>query len=333
MLFMYGYVALATLWGSITIGSFSMYISSIYTLTNAFNVLTDKFNSISYFVKEVDDFKLLQSTAKTRYEEQRTEPFPYKDCAAPTITFENVSVTYPNQNHRVLDNISIQINGGEKLAIVGPNGAGKTTFVKLLCRLYYPDFGRILVNGQDIQFINEQDYAHALAVVFQDYKIFSFTLAENVVLNQNRDDAKLLQAVRSAGLEQKLQSLPNGVETSIYKNFDENGIEFSGGESQKLAIARAYYKDASVVILDEPTASFDPVAEHEIYQKFGEISNGKTSIFISHRLASTRFCDRIAVFSEGKIVELDSPDELMEQNGLYRDMFDRQAERYRANEA
>ena len=167
-----------------------------------------------------------------------------------------------------------------------------------------------------------------LAVVFQDFRIFSFSFLDNIVLNQPFDREKLNRSVENAGLQSKLDSLPNGLETNIYKDFDEEGIEFSGGEGQKLVIARAYYKDARLVILDEPTAALDALAENEIYQNFNEITSNKTSIFISHRLASTRFCDNIAVFENGSIVEYGDHETLLAKNGLYSDMFEKQAQYY-----
>lgn len=186
--------------------------------------------------------------------------------------------------------------------------------------------------GVDISVIKREQYLKALAVVFQDYKLFSFSFLDNIVLNQDLDEDKLNRAVRNAGLESKLAALPKGLQTNIYKDFDEEGIEFSGGEGQKLVIARAYYKDADLVILDEPTAALDALAENEIYTKFNDIISDKTAIFISHRLASTRFCDEIAVFQEGRIVEYGSHDVLMERNGVYADMFNKQAQYYNAEE-
>ena len=168
-----------------------------------------------------------------------------------------------------------------------------------------------------------------LSVVFQDFQLLAFSMEDNVVLNQRCDREKVLEAVRRSGLEDKLKKLPKGLDTSVGKDFDEEGVEFSGGEGQKLVTARAYYKTAPIVIFDEPTAALDPISENHVYQNFREIMKGKMAIFISHRLASTRFCDRIAVFRQGQIVEYGTHEQLMGREGLYREMFDKQAEYYK----
>ena len=229
----------------------------------------------------------------------------------------------------MLSNVSLTIRDKEKLSIVGSNGAGKTTLIKLLCCLYEPTEGVILYNGIDISTIPYEDYIRKLSVVFQDFQLFAFTMEENIVLNRERDEEQLLEAVRKSGLEEKLKSLPKGAATPVGKDFDEEGIEFSGGEGQKLVTARAYYKNAPVVVLDEPTAALDPISENQMYCRFHEIMKDKTAIFISHRLASTRFCDRIAVFSEGKIVECGTHEQLMDRQGLYCEMFQKQAAYYK----
>ncbi len=215
--------------------------------------------------------------------------------------------------------------------MVGINGAGKTTFIKLLCRLYEPTEGVILYNGTDISEIRYDEYVRLLSVVFQDFRLLAFTMEENVVLNQSSDRGKVLEAIRKSGLEDKLERLPKGLDTNVGKDFDEEGVEFSGGEGQKLVTARAYYKDAPIVVLDEPTSALDPISENAVYQRFHEIMEDKTAIFISHRLASTRFCDRVAVFAGGKIVECGTHEQLMEQEGLYRQMFLKQAEYYKSS--
>ena len=245
------------------------------------------------------------------------------------IEFRDVSFSYPHTERKVLDHISLVISDREKLAVVGINGAGKTTFIKLLCRLYEPTEGVILYNGTDISTIRYEDYVKKLSVVFQDFQLLAFSMEDNVVLNQRCDREKVLEAVRRSGLEDKLKKLPKGLDTSVGKDFDEEGVEFSGGEGQKLVTARAYYKNAPIVIFDEPTAALDPISENHVYQNFREIMKGKMAIFISHRLASTRFCDRIAVFRQGQIVEYGTHEQLMGREGLYREMFDKQAEYYK----
>ena len=214
------------------------------------------------------------------------------------------------------------------MSVVGLNGSGKTTFIKLLCRLYKPTEGCIKFYGVDISTINRSEYMKLLSVVFQDFKIFSFSFLDNIILNKKFDEERFDNAVKNSGIKNKLDSLAKGVNTNIYKDFDEDGVELSGGEGQKLVIARAYYKNAPIVIFDEPTAALDALAENEIYQNMNEIMDGKTSIFISHRLASTRFCDKIAVFKGGSIVEYGTHNELMSVKGLYREMFEKQASYY-----
>ena len=246
------------------------------------------------------------------------------------ITFENVSFTYPYQKVQSLKNVNIIIRKGEKISIVGENGAGKTTFVKLLLRLYEPSEGRILLNGVDIKQIKYRDYIKLFSTVFQDYKLFAFKIGDNVTaLDRSKlYNNQVLKCINDAGLNAKVKNLDNGIDTYLYNIYDENGIELSGGEAQKLAIARALYKDSPVVILDEPTAALDPRAEYEIYTKFMTLVESKTSIFISHRLSSTKFCDRVIVFKDGRIVESGSHSELLKSEGYYAKLFNMQAQFY-----
>ena len=332
MLFSYGYVAWLAVLSRITVGEFSLYINAVYNLSNSFNELAARCVEFKYLSKYIDDYYKYKEITRSLSVENEIYDLPEENAELPMFEFDHVSFTYPNTEKAVLKDISIKIYKGRKLSVVGFNGAGKTTFIKLLCRLYRPTLGMIKYYGVDISVIKREQYLKALAVVFQDYKLFSFSFLDNIVLNQDLDEDKLNRAVRNAGLESKLAALPKGLQTNIYKDFDEEGIEFSGGEGQKLVIARAYYKDADLVILDEPTAALDALAENEIYTKFNDIISDKTAIFISHRLASTRFCDEIAVFQEGRIVEYGSHDVLMERNGVYADMFNKQAQYYNAEE-
>lgn len=258
-----------------------------------------------------------------------------------TIQFNNVSFKYPNRSELILDNINLTITPNQKLSIVGLNGAGKTTFIKLLCRLYDPTEGNITFDGIDIREYDYEEYMKLFSVVFQDFKTFSFTIRENLAFGtsdetKNNDDKQILiikidESLKKAGLEERIKSLEHGIDTAVYKNFDKDGMEFSGGEMQKLAIARAIFKDAPIVILDEPTAALDPVAEYEIYSRFDNLIGEKTSIYISHRLSSCRFCDVIAVFHEGKVTEYGSHDELVKLDGLYSEMWNSQAQYYIEN--
>jgi ATP-binding cassette subfamily B protein/ATP-binding cassette subfamily C protein len=246
------------------------------------------------------------------------------------IEFKNVSFKYAGQNHYALKNVSITIKSGEKLSIVGENGAGKTTFVKLLTRLYDPTEGVILLNGVNIRDIDYEQYQSIMSAVFQDFKLFSFTLKENVALGaaETAYDKEIEDCLIRSGFADKLNRLDNGIYANIYKNFEPDGFEPSGGEGQKIALARALYKDAPVVILDEPTAALDPRAEYEIYQNFNNLVKGKTAVYISHRLSSSRFCDNIAVFKFGEIIEYGSHDELMSESGVYAELFNMQAQFY-----
>lgn len=245
------------------------------------------------------------------------------------IEFKNVSFKYPNTDKYILKNISVKIKVGEHLAIVGQNGAGKTTFIKLLCHLYDNYDGEILINGKNAREYNFVEYVKLLSVVFQDFRLFAFTIKENVtVFNDKNID--LEETYKIAGIDKWIESLDEKDKTYIYKMFVENGVEPSGGESQKLAIARALYKNAPIVVLDEPTAALDPISEYEVYKNFDRLVCGKTAIYISHRLSSCRFCDRIIVFNNGSIVEEGSHEELMKNTGgLYYNMYSTQAKHYK----
>ncbi|MBR6649829.1 MAG: ABC transporter ATP-binding protein, partial [Clostridia bacterium] len=247
------------------------------------------------------------------------------------IEFRSVSFKYPGCENYVLKDIGITIKNGEKLSVVGFNGAGKTTFIKLLCGLYLPTEGVITLNGYDIKTIHPALYRKMLGVIFQDFQLFAFSVKENIVLGENYDKQRLEWVIEKSGIKDKIDGLSKSIDTSISKEFDENGIEFSGGEGQKLASARAYYRDAQIVILDEPTASLDPIAESLLYERFNSIMKNKTAVYISHRLASVKFCDNVAVFENGKIVEYGTHDELMELGGTYKAMFSTQAEYYKGD--
>ena len=245
------------------------------------------------------------------------------------IEFRNVTFAYPGTDKKVLDGVNITVEPGEHLSIVGLNGAGKTTFIKLLCRLYDPTEGEILVDGRNIMEYDYKEYVGQFAPVFQDFKILGFSIGENIVFD-NMDQVRLKEILKLTGLDGMTQKLPKGVDTPVFKMFEEDGIEPSGGEQQKMAIARALYKNASVIILDEPTAALDPMAEYEIYKQFHSLVGDKTAFYISHRLSSCRFCDKIAVFSEGGIAEYGSHEELVNiSGGIYAKMFEAQAQYYK----
>ena len=262
-------------------------------------------------------------------------------CALPSpsdlpvnIKFENVSYKYAstNKDNYALKNINLTINSGEKLAIVGANGAGKTTFVKLLCGLYYPTTGKVLINGKDVREYNIDQYYSMFSVVFQDIYMLPITIEEFISsCDESVKSYKVCSAISKAGLDKKITSLPNGIKTHLVKGVFEDSVDLSGGEKQKLMLARALYKDAPIIVLDEPTSALDPIAENEIYLQYSNFTTGKTSVYISHRLASTRFCDRIIYIEDGKIVEEGTHEELLKLGGKYSEMYKLQSQYYKEN--
>jgi ABC-type multidrug transport system fused ATPase/permease subunit len=254
--------------------------------------------------------------------------------AGPSIEFRDVSLTYPEASTPSISHFSLKINAGEKIALVGVNGAGKTTLVKLLSGLYMPSEGDILIDGISIRKLNLVNYQRRISPVFQDVRPLAFTVAENVACcsEHDIDYGKVLDCLDRAGLGEKIRELPLKEKTYISKVMDSEGMQLSGGQLQKLMLARALYKNAPILILDEPTAALDPLAEEQMYMKYNETTRGKTSIFISHRLSSTQFCDRIVFLESGKIAEIGSHKQLMEANGSYADMFYIQSQYYKDNE-
>ncbi len=245
------------------------------------------------------------------------------------IEFRDVSFRYPGASEDALSHVSLKFKIGEKLAVVGENGSGKTTFIKLMCRLYDPSSGEILLNGVNIQKYDYDEYLAIFSVVFQDFTLFAFSLGENVACARGYDRARAEQCLIAAGFGERLATLERGLDTCLYRDFEPDGIEISGGEAQKIALARALYKNAPFVILDEPTAALDPVAEYDVYSRFNDIVGDKTTIYISHRLSSCRFCDKIAVFSHGHIVGEGSHDALLSENPVYTALWNAQAQYYR----
>lgn len=244
------------------------------------------------------------------------------------IEFRNVSFRYPNTENWVLRNVNMKFRVGDKLAIVGENGSGKTTFIKLLCRLYDPTEGVILLNGIDITRYRYEEYLSLFSVVFQDFKLFQFSLAANIAGSFAYDASRVEGCLARAGFADRLAGLENGIKTVIGRDYENDGIDLSGGEQQKVALARALYKDAPFVILDEPTAALDPMAEAAVYENFQQLVERKTAVFISHRLSSCRFCDDIIVFDKGRLVQRGRHDALAAEAGKYRELWNAQAQYY-----
>ncbi len=322
----YVYLAKKVLERSIAIGDFTMYTAALLNFSNAMTSLMESFLSIQQFSGYYDALMEYMNVPRTMYEGKRL-PVPEQ---TEELRFEDVSFRYPGQENYALRHISIVLQGGEKLSIVGENGAGKTTFVKLLCRLYDPTEGRITLNGVDIRDLDYDQYMQRIGSVFQDYKLLAFSLKENVCFQKAEEekDDHIRDILTYCGLGRKLDSLPGGVATHIFRIFAEDGFEPSGGEGQKIALARAIYKNAPVMVLDEPTAALDPRAEYEIYQEFSKLTEGKMTIFISHRMSSARFCDHIALFRNGEIVEYGTHEELMRSGTTYKELFEMQAQYY-----
>ena len=245
------------------------------------------------------------------------------------VEFRNVSFKYPGSENYALRNVNMKFEIGKRLAVVGMNGSGKTTFIKLLCRLYDPTEGEILLNGIDIRKYNYAEYMMIFSVVFQDFKLFGLKLGENVASKVDYDKARVVDCLEKAGFSDRLAELRDGTETYLYKDYNKDGVDVSGGEAQKIAIARALYKDAPFIILDEPTAALDPIAEAEIYSKFNDIAGDKTAIYISHRLSSCKFCDEIAVFHEGAVIQQGTHASLVaDEGGKYYELWHAQAQYY-----
>lgn len=248
------------------------------------------------------------------------------------IRLDDVSFRYPKADKDTLSHINLTVHPGEKLAIVGLNGAGKTTLVKLVCGFLDPTEGRILLNGEDIRKFNRNDYYALFSAVFQEFSVLDVTVKENVAqCVDGIDETRVWQCIDKAGLTEKIKSLPKGIETHLGRRVFKDGVEFSGGQTQRLMLARALYKNAPILVLDEPTAALDPIAENDIYQKYNDMTHGRTSFFISHRLASTRFCDRIIFVDGGKIAEEGTHDELLKTGGGYAYLFEVQSKYYRSD--
>ncbi len=313
----------------ISIADFTMYFSAMTTLVSAMSSLADGIGNYHRQMLNVGDYGKLVTLETESHDGVSGDANTLPIEKSFEIKFENVSFAYPNTEKWALRHVSLTIKNGEKLVVVGQNGAGKTTFIKLLCKFYKPTEGRITIGGVDIWTIPNTEYYGLLAAVFQDYQNFAFSFAESIVVGGVYDAEKVNSVLEDVGLHTLMERLPNGHDTYITKNFSKNGIEPSGGESQKLAIARAAYKNEPLLILDEPTASLDAKAENEIYHNLFRMAKNKTSVFISHRLAASTIADKIAVFADGKLQEYGDHSTLISAKGLYAEMYQKQSEGYR----
>lgn len=332
----YTWLILRTMQGGISVGSFTMYVSAVTSFASALRTVLDNLTEIRVydrFYDRLDEYLSVPARLRGDAGDRNSDISARNEKrilpeGEHVIEFRNVGFRYSGSDTWALRDVNLTLKPETKLAVVGENGAGKTTFVKLLTRLYDPTEGVIMMDGIPIQEYDYDSYMSAFSAVFQDYRLFSFSLEENVTLASPADERRVEKILRRVGLGEKLDDLPKGIHTAVYKNFDENGFEPSGGEGQRIALARALYKDAPIVVLDEPTAALDPRAEFELYQHFNELTKGKTAVYISHRLSSTRFCDEIAVFAGGRIVERGTHEELMERKGAYAELFEMQAQFY-----
>lgn len=329
--FAYIYLIIMFSKNAITVGDFTMYFSAITSLSGTLTGLSEKITELTKYDLKIKDIRKTEKMPSSRNRG--------KGISAPKenieIEFRNVSFRYPNAENDTIKNISFKIKAGEKLALVGVNGAGKTTIVKLLCGLYLPTEGEILLNSHPINDYNIYEYYSLFSAVFQDISLMPYSIAENIAATTEKDEIdfeKVKNSIEIAGLKERVDALPLGVDTPFNKNVNEGAVDFSGGEKQKLALARAIYLERPMLILDEPTAALDPIAENEMYMKFNEISRGQTAMFISHRLASTRFCDRIIHLENGEIIENGTHDELIAANGKYAMMYGLQSKYYSDSE-
>ena len=320
----YGYLIYLFLQGRLMLSDFAMYFAAVASFSSQLNMLLGEVARLPVELRKVDQARQFMQPER---KDEGTLPAPQGEKLG--IELEHVSFAYPG-GREVLHDVSLSIKPGEKLAVVGLNGAGKTTLVKLLTRLYEPTKGSIRVGGAEAAQVKKEAYFRLYSALFQEVRVFAVTVAENVAMQPADvlDRARVERCLRLAGLWEKIESLPKGMDTMLLKNVDLYGTELSGGQNQRLALARALYKDAPLVVLDEPTAALDPLAEADLYERFAELVDGRTAVFISHRLSSTRFCDRIILMEDGRIAEMGTHDELMALDGRYAQLFRVQAQYY-----
>ena len=315
--------------GRITAGDFTMYFGAVAGFSVWLNDIAHQTGNLSRFSMECCDYREFIEMPDM-YVNDGKQTITVEEGSPVEICFEHVYFRYPDAQKDTLCDLNFIIKPGEKLALVGLNGAGKTTCIKLLCGLYHPTSGRILINGKDMAACSRDEYYRLFSVVFQEINFLPFSIAQNVSASETDFDRDEVQkCLEQAGLWDKVKDFPKGMDTMLNRTLNEDAEELSGGEWQKLLLARALYKKGPVIILDEPTAALDPIAENELYHKYGELTKGRTSLYISHRLASTRFCDRIFFLENGSVTEMGSHEELMARKGSYAYMYEIQSHYYK----
>lgn len=314
--------------GAFGLGTATQYIGSVTSFFGGFSELMKCIGVMRINSSFLDTVFELLDTPNTMYQGSLTTE--KRSDIQYDVEFRDVSFKYPGSEAYALRHVNMKFKVGSRLAVVGMNGSGKTTFIKLLCRLYDPTEGEILLNGIDIRKYRYDDYMKIFSVVFQDFQLLALPLGQNVAASQTYDAARVLDCLNKAGFGEKLAKMPHGLDTYLYKSVDTEGVDVSGGEAQKIAIARALYKDSPFIILDEPTAALDPIAEAEIYSKFDEIAGDKTAVYISHRLSSCKFCDEIAVFDSGSVIQQGTHSDLLaDESGKYFELWNAQAQYYK----
>lgn len=320
----YLFIGIKGLLGLFSIGSLVLYCGSFMQIINGIMMMANTFGKLQEIIPLAKRyFEILDTKDEMTYGNKVLDL-----SGGFEIEFKNVSFKYPGAENYALQNVNLKIKNGEHLAVVGRNGSGKTTFIKLMCRLYDVTDGEILINGVNIKDYTKDSIIKLYSVVFQDFKIFSVSLKDNICANSDFESNRFYACLENADIKERTEHMPNKENTYLYKDLDENGVEISGGEAQKLALARALYKDAPIVVLDEPTAALDPIAENEIYSRFNTFVQGKTAIYISHRLSSCAFCDKIAVFNNAKLAETGTHKDLLSAGGKYAELWNAQAKYY-----
>lgn len=348
----YGFLFYKVLSGSMSVADFTLYLGSVHLAANALNEIFSKLIRINSESRHITDFREFIESGDGRKTEHKKSDFKqdYYACVQAyegakdgfhwdqnteyEFLFDHVSFQYPGAGSYALHDLSLCLKAGEKLAVVGLNGAGKSTFVKLLCRLYEPTQGHIYLNGKDIREYDLHVYRALIAPVFQEDESLAFSVAQNVSMKRREEQQRdrIIEALDKADLLEKIQELPEGIDTFLYKNLSDAGVDLSGGQKQKLMLARALYKAAPVIVLDEPTAALDAIAESKSYENFNRMTGGRTTVYISHRLSSTKFCDRIAMFEDGRLIEYGTHNELMQKNEKYAGLFEVQSQYYTQRE-